>query len=148
HDRRPERERDESGGLRALVRARARGASRNSRVRTPLRQRRASAAGGDHPADRRPRLRRSPEPGARSQGDPRVPVMPDELSARERVLLFLYSTRHIAGSVAALLGLGLYFLGVVDRFWWAIVAALYVGGYLVVPRDEAAERVARADFNE
>ncbi|HJY78036.1 MAG TPA: hypothetical protein VKE95_15475 [Burkholderiales bacterium] len=74
--------------------------------------------------------------------------MEGELSFSERLLLFLYGTPHIVGSVAALLGLALFFLGVIDRFWWAIVVALYVGGYLVVPRDDVAERVARAEMGE
>jgi hypothetical protein len=74
--------------------------------------------------------------------------MPSDLSVKARLLLFVYSTQHIVGSLAALAGLALYFSGVIDRLWWAIVAALYVGGYLVVPRDESAERVARAHFDE
>src|SRR5215510_5845038 len=74
--------------------------------------------------------------------------MESELSFSERLLLFLYSTQHIVGSVAALLGLGLFFAGVIERWWWAIVVALYVGGYLVVPRDDSAQSIARAEMGE
>src|SRR5262249_23394033 len=70
------------------------------------------------------------------------------LSYDKRLLLFLYGTPHIAGSVAALVGLGLYFAGVIDRWWWAIVVGLYAGGYLVVPRDDSAQRIVRAEMGE
>jgi len=74
--------------------------------------------------------------------------MDDQLSRKDRLLLFLYSTQHIVGSAAALVGLGLFFGGVIDRYWWAIVAALYAGGYLLVPRDDSAEKIVRAQFSE
>lgn len=51
-----------------------------------------------------------------------------------RLLLFLYSTRNIVGCVFALAGLALFFGGVIDQGWLAIVAGLYVGGFLLVPR--------------
>ncbi len=71
-----------------------------------------------------------------------------ELSFRYRALLYLYSNQHIAGSIAALVGLGLFFGGVIDKGWWAIVAGLYVGGALIMPRDDSAERITRAQFDE
>lgn len=74
--------------------------------------------------------------------------MAEELSRRERALLFLYGTPHIAGSVAALAGLGLYFAGIIGPFWWAIVPALYAGAFLVVPRDDRIEQLVRAQFTE
>lgn len=74
--------------------------------------------------------------------------MDTELSRKDRVLLFLYGTPHIVGSIAALVGLGLYFGGIVDRFWWAIVIALYGGGYFIVPRDDAVAQIVRAQFSE
>jgi hypothetical protein len=70
------------------------------------------------------------------------------LSLRGRLLLYLYSNRHIAGSIAALVGLGLFFGGIIDRGWWAIVIGIYVGVALVMPRDDVAERIARAQFDE
>lgn len=74
--------------------------------------------------------------------------METEFSLKDRVLLFLYSTPHIVGSLAALVGLGLLFGGVIDRYWWAIVAALYGGGYLIMPRDDTAEQLVRMQFSE
>jgi hypothetical protein len=74
--------------------------------------------------------------------------METEFSLKDRVLLFLYSTRHIVGSLAALAGLGLLFGGVIDKYWWAIVAALYCGGYLIVPRDDTVEQLVRMQFSE
>ena len=72
----------------------------------------------------------------------------EELTPKERALLFLYGTPHIAGSAAALAGLGLFFAGVIGPYWWAIVPALYAGGYLVIPRDATIERIVRAQFTE
>ena len=36
--------------------------------------------------------------------------------------LFLYSTRNIAGSLLALVGIGLFLGGIIDHYWLAIVA--------------------------
>ena len=74
--------------------------------------------------------------------------MDNELSFKDRTLLFLYSTRHIVGSIAALAGLGLLFAGAIDKYWWAIVASLYLSGYLLVPRDDTVEKIVRAQFSE
>jgi hypothetical protein len=71
-----------------------------------------------------------------------------ELSFGQRLRLYLYSTRHLAGTVLALVGLGLYFLGVIDAWWWAIVIGLYAGGALLVPRDDTAARVAAQELGE
>jgi hypothetical protein len=50
-----------------------------------------------------------------------------------RAWLFLYSTRNIAGSLLALLGVGLFLTGVIDHYWLAIVAGLYGVGFLAAP---------------
>jgi hypothetical protein len=57
----------------------------------------------------------------------------NSLSRRTRFLLFLYGSRNIAGCALALAGLGLYFVGIIDRFWLLIVAGLYGIGYLAAP---------------
>jgi hypothetical protein len=75
-------------------------------------------------------------------------AMTETLSAKHRILLFLYGAPHIAGSAAALLGLGLYFAGIIDRFWWAIVPAIYAAAFLLVPRQTSFERVLRSEFSE
>lgn len=71
-----------------------------------------------------------------------------ELSGWEQVKLYLYGRRHLAGCVAALAGLVLYFFGLIDRGWWAIVLGLYLGGVLVMPKDDTADRLTRARFDE
>jgi hypothetical protein len=61
--------------------------------------------------------------------NPRLPVT----SLKPRLLLYLYGASHIGGSSLALLGLGLYFAGVIKSFWYLIVAGLYVAGVFLVP---------------
>lgn len=56
-----------------------------------------------------------------------------------RLLLFLYSTPNIVGSALAVTGLGLFFAGVIDDWWLAIVAGLYAVGWLATPRDRDLE---------
>jgi hypothetical protein len=48
-------------------------------------------------------------------------------------LLYLYSTRNIAGCCLALLGLMAYFGGVIDQWWLPICLGLYAAGALAVP---------------
>jgi hypothetical protein len=66
------------------------------------------------------------------------------LSAWNRALLYLFSTRNIAGCTFALIGLALFFAGVIDRGWWAIAAALYGAGALLFGNNEAAALAARS----
>jgi hypothetical protein len=56
-----------------------------------------------------------------------------------RLLLWLYSTPNIVGSALALFGLGLFFGGVIDDWWLAIVTGLYAVGWLATPRDRGLE---------
>lgn len=70
------------------------------------------------------------------------------LTSGDRILLHLYSSQHLVGSLAALAGLGLYFAGVIGTGWWAIVLGLYAAGALLTPRSDLAERVAKAEFSE
>jgi hypothetical protein len=72
----------------------------------------------------------------------------NDLAFKHRMLLYLYSTPHLVGCVAALAGFGLYFGGIIDAWWWAIVPGLYAGGVLVTPRSDTVERLARAEFSE
>lgn len=51
-----------------------------------------------------------------------------------RFWLFVYGTPNILGSALALLGLGLFFAGVIKRFWPLIVIGLYLCGHLLAPR--------------
>jgi hypothetical protein len=52
---------------------------------------------------------------------------------RGRLLRYLYSDKNLAGCGAGLVGLALYFAGVVDALWPLVVAALYAAGALLAP---------------
>jgi hypothetical protein len=65
----------------------------------------------------------------------------------QRLQLFLYSTRNIAGSLLAIGGLGLFFGGVIHAYWWAIVAGLYGVGALGWPRSDLAETAERTELS-
>jgi hypothetical protein len=58
------------------------------------------------------------------------------MNALRRLEPFLYSRRNIAGSLLALGGLGLYFVGITGGvLWLPIVVGLYAIGVLVVPAE-------------
>lgn len=50
-----------------------------------------------------------------------------------RRLLYLYSTKNLVGSLLALVGLVLFFTGVIGWVWPLVVIALYLIGVLIVP---------------
>src|ERR1700694_5541726 len=52
-----------------------------------------------------------------------------------RLELYLYSRKNIVGSLLALLGLGLFFLGLIGPVWPAVVLGMYLIGALVTPSD-------------
>ncbi len=66
---------------------------------------------------------------------------------KHRVLFYLYGMPHIVGSLAALVGLGLYFGGFIDRFWYLIVIGLYAAGALGWPRSPEHSLRLRAEAN-
>ncbi|HVN56443.1 MAG TPA: hypothetical protein VMT46_19105 [Anaerolineaceae bacterium] len=53
---------------------------------------------------------------------------------RQKILLYLYSNANITGSLLGLLGLALYFLGIIQSYWFLIVVGLYAIGALAAPR--------------
>jgi hypothetical protein len=53
---------------------------------------------------------------------------------RQRLLLYVYSTPNIVGSLLGILGLGMFFLGLINQFWLLIVIGLYGIGVLATPR--------------
>jgi hypothetical protein len=55
-------------------------------------------------------------------------------SKRHRFWVWLYSNGNLLGSVLALLGLGLYFTGMIGDWWWLIVPGLYLAGLLIAPQ--------------
>jgi hypothetical protein len=69
------------------------------------------------------------------------------LTFSQRLLLFLYSTNNIAGCLLALGGLGFFFTGVLESYWWAIVGGLYGAGVLGWPRSSLAETAERAELS-
>jgi hypothetical protein len=57
----------------------------------------------------------------------------------QRVLIYLYSTKNIVGSLLALVGLVLFFTGIVGTLWPVIVIGLYLIGALVTPGTAAID---------
>jgi hypothetical protein len=55
---------------------------------------------------------------------------------RSRALLYLYSWPNILGSLLALGGLALFFLGIINLWWPFIVVGLYLIGVLLAPRSK------------
>lgn len=55
------------------------------------------------------------------------------------VMRYLASAKNIFGCLLALVGLVLYFVGVLAKLWPLVVVALYVIGVLVAPRRPATE---------
>src|SRR4029077_20133778 len=52
---------------------------------------------------------------------------------QQRILKYLYSTKNIVGSLLAVVGLVLFFTGVVGALWPVIVIGLYLIGALLAP---------------
>lgn len=58
---------------------------------------------------------------------------------QDRLVLYLYGTPNIVGSLLGIVGVLLYFTGVIDAYWLLIVVGLYLIGVLVTPRREHLE---------
>jgi len=54
-------------------------------------------------------------------------------------MLFLYSTPNIVGSALGIVGLLLFFLGIIHNFWFLIVVGLYGIGVLATPHSPTYE---------
>ena len=65
-----------------------------------------------------------------------------------RFWVFLYSTRNLAGSALALVGLGLFFANVIEHWWGPIVAGLYGVGWLAAPSDRMLEVQVRNEATQ
>jgi hypothetical protein len=57
------------------------------------------------------------------------------MQRKRSVGTFLYSTPNLYGTLFALAGLVMYFLGIIGPFWPLIVFGLYLLGYVVAPRN-------------
>jgi len=62
-------------------------------------------------------------------------------------MLFLYGNKNIAGSLAALAALGLFFVGVIHQLWLPIVLGAYGIGYLATPSSKALETSLSAQMS-
>src|SRR5262249_36912902 len=121
HDGWREHEWDERRRISPVLRVPARAGAAGESLPDHLRRSQSERACVDRPADRRAFVRRKQERArARVQGNPRL-----SMRRGERFWLYLYSGKNIAGSVLALLGVGAYLLGLIDRFWFPIVLGLY-----------------------
>jgi hypothetical protein len=63
----------------------------------------------------------------------------------DRVLRYLGSTKNIAGSALALLGLGAHFLGLAGAYWPVVVAGLYGVGALLAPPERVRLTISHAE---
>lgn len=61
--------------------------------------------------------------------------------------MFVYSNKNIAGCALALIGLLLYFTGIIDRFWYLIVPGLYAIGWLIAPQSPAVDVQMRQEMS-
>ena len=69
------------------------------------------------------------------------------LSGAQHLRLFLYSGGNITGCLLAFGGLGLFFAGIIQAYWWAIVAGLYFAGVLIWPHNDLAETAAQTELS-
>jgi hypothetical protein len=69
------------------------------------------------------------------------------LTPSQRLRFYLYSGKNIAGCALALGGLALFFGGVIDAWWWAIVLGLYGAGAMGWPRSELADMAEHAQLS-
>jgi hypothetical protein len=67
---------------------------------------------------------------------------------RQRLLMYLYSTKNIVGSLLALVGLLLFFTGVVGALWPLVVVGLYLIGALVAPGTSSIDLRSGFDPND
>jgi hypothetical protein len=69
------------------------------------------------------------------------------LTLSQRLKLYFYSANNIAGCLLALGGLGLYFTGIFESWWWLIVGGLYGAGTLAWPRSDLAATAERTEIS-
>jgi hypothetical protein len=69
------------------------------------------------------------------------------MSRKQRILLYLYSTPNIVGAILGILGLLLYFIGLIGSYWFLIVVGLYGIGVLATPKRSAVELKLRNELS-
>ncbi len=79
------------------------------------------------------------------------------MTTKQRILFFLYSNGNIVGSLLGIIGLLLFFTGIIKSFWYIIVPGLYVIGVFATPRsptyelhfrNEATVEAVRAELDQ
>ena len=66
----------------------------------------------------------------------------------QRLLVYLYSTKNIVGCLLAMVGLVLFFAGVVGALWPIVVIGLYLFGALVTPSPKTIDLRSGFDPND
>ena len=64
------------------------------------------------------------------------------------ILLYLYSRKNIVGCLLALLGIGLFFLGLIGPVWPAVVLGMYLIGALVTPNGQTWNLIGGQDLSD
>ena len=70
------------------------------------------------------------------------------MSMRQRFYLFLYGSGNILGSLFGLIGLGLFFAGLIKLYWLAIVGGLYLLGFLLAPANRRLDLKMDSQMDE
>jgi hypothetical protein len=65
-----------------------------------------------------------------------------------RVLLYLYSRKNVVACLLALLGIGLFFLGLIGPVWPAVVIGMYLIGALVTPSGRSWNLIGGEDVSD
>jgi len=65
------------------------------------------------------------------------------MNQNQKRWLYLYSTPNIVGSALGILGLILFFTGLIGQFWWLIVPGLYAIGVVVTPGSQQIDLALR-----
>ncbi|MHC1770390.1 MAG: hypothetical protein AB9907_01415 [Flexilinea sp.] len=61
------------------------------------------------------------------------------MTKKQKFLLYLYGTPNIIGCLLGILGLALFFMGIINQFWFLIIIGLYAIGVLATPRSSNYE---------
>lgn len=66
----------------------------------------------------------------------------------DRVLMYLYSRKNFVGSLLAVVGLVLFFTGIIGVLWPVVVVGLYLIGAVVTPANKAIDLQTGFDPND
>lgn len=64
-----------------------------------------------------------------------------------RLMVFLYGRKNLGGCVLGLIGLGLFLLGFIDKYWLAIVVGMYLIGWIVTPAERQLQLILTREAN-